>query len=88
MVGGKMSRIRLFFKGFKKGTQDFGTSIGSIVNSVALALTYLVGVGLTSIVAKAARKRFLEFEISKKRKTYWSDLNLKKKPIEEYYRRF
>jgi len=87
-VVSKMSIIRLFFKGFKQGIHEFGTSIGSIINSVLLTLTYFVGVGLTSVVAKAVHKHFLETEISKRKKTYWSDLNLTKKPIEEYYRRF
>ena len=83
-----MSIVTFFFKGFKQGTHIFGTSISSIVNSILLALTYFLAVGLTSIVAKIAHKRFLESKISKKKKTYWSDLDLKKKPVEEYYRQF
>jgi len=83
-----MSNVKFFFKGFKQGMNIFGTSIGSIINSALLALTYFLAVGLTFIAAKIVHKRFLEIKISKKKKTYWSDLNLKKKPIEEYYRQF
>ena len=83
-----MNNVMLFFKGFKQGVNVFGTGIGSIINSALLALTYFLAVGLTFIVAKIVHKRFLETKISKKKKTYWSDLDLKKKSMEEYYRQF
>lgn len=83
-----MSKIKLFFRGFKKGTKDFGDNIVLIVNVILLSVVYFIGVGLTSILAKLFRKKFLETKISKERKTYWSDLNLRKKPMEEYYRQF
>jgi len=83
-----MSKIKQFFRGFKEGFKDFGHSISVIVNSALLLAVYLVGVGLTSIFAKLSGKRFLHKKLSKSRETYWSDLNLKKKPIDEYYRQF
>ena len=83
-----MNNLKLFFKGLKKGFNIFGTSIASIINSALLVLAYFLAVGLTFIAAKIVHKSFLETMISKKEKTYWSDLNLKKKPIEEYYRQF
>ena len=76
-----------FFKGFKKGFKDFGHNVSIIINSVLLAIVYFVGVGLTSLIAKVCGKHFLEMKLSKN-KTYWSDLNLKKKTIQEYYRQF
>ncbi len=79
---------KLFFKGFKKGMHNFGGTIATIVNSGLLLIVYFIGVGITSIIAKLSGKHFLETKISKKRDSYWSDLNLKKKPIEEYYRQF
>lgn len=77
-----------FFKGFKNGMEEFGHSISTIINSVLLSIVYLIGVGVTSIIAKVFGKHFLDRKISDKEKTYWSDFNLKKKPIEEYYRQF
>jgi hypothetical protein len=74
--------------GFNKGMRNFGHSMALIINSVLLAIVYLVGVGFTSIFARLFRKHFLDIRLSKKNETYWSDLNLKKKPMEEYYRQF
>lgn len=83
-----MRKLKQFFKGFKKGTTNFGHNITLVINSILLSLVYIIGVGLTSIAAKLFGKHFLDIKWSKKKKSYWSDLNLKKKPIEEYYRQF
>ena len=83
-----MKQITAFFTGLKKGMNSFGSNISLIINSVLLLFVYLLGVGLTSIVAKLTGKHFLETKISKNEKTYWTNLNLKKKNIEEYYRQF
>ena len=83
-----MSTIKQFYVGFKIGMNNFGQNIATIVNSTLLFTVYMLGIGLTSIIARIFGKHFLETEILKKRKTYWSNLNLKKKPIETYYRQF
>jgi hypothetical protein len=83
-----MNLLRQFFKGFKKGMHTFGQNIAIIINSTLLLIVYVIGVGFTSIFAKIFRKRFLEIKISQKRNTYWLELDLKKKPIETYYRQF
>lgn len=83
-----MNAVKRFFNGFKRGTKDFGQIVGLIVNSVLLSIVYIFGVGLTSIIAKIKKKHFMEMELSKESKTYWNDLNLKKRPINEYYRQF
>ncbi|MBS3126403.1 hypothetical protein J4453_03125 [Candidatus Woesearchaeota archaeon] len=75
-----------FFKGFKKGVKMFGQNIGVIVNTALLAIVYIIGVGITSIIAKLFRKHFLDLKHSPH--SYWSDLNLKKKPMKDYYRQF
>ncbi len=77
-----------FFKGFKKGMESFGKNIAGIINAALLIIVYLIGVGLTSIIAKLFGKHFMDTKLSKKKKSYWSDLNLKKRPIEEFYRMF
>ena len=79
--------MRQFFKGLKKGMGNFGYNIALIINTILLSFVYVVGVGFTSTIAKIFRKHFLETKLSNKG-SYWSDLNLKKKPIEKYYRQF
>ena len=83
-----MNPLKLFWKGLKEGFHSFGTTINTIINTLLLLVIYLVGVGLTSLFAKLVRKHFLEMILSKNRLSYWSDLNLKKKPMKEYYRQF
>jgi len=83
-----MRELKQFFNGFMEGMKNFGQGIALIINSVLLTIVYLIGVGFTSIFAKPFRKHFLDMKLSKKKETYWSDLNLKKRPIEEYYRQF
>ncbi len=78
--------IKTFLKGAKEGMSLFGQNIALIVNTFLLFMVYLVGVGMTSLIAKLVGKHFLDMK--KKKDTYWKDFNLKKKPIEEYYRQF
>lgn len=54
-----------FFKGFKKGMKDFGNNISLIINSILLTIVYLIGVGITSIIAKLSEKSFLDSKLSK-----------------------
>jgi|TARA_B100001964_G_C14201268_1_gene585927 hypothetical protein len=83
-----MKLLNQFFSGFGKGSKMFGHNISVIINSVLLSLVYLIGVGLTSIIAKLFNKKFLDMRISKKKESYWTELSLKKRPIEEFYRQF
>lgn len=83
-----MSSLKQFFSGFKKGTQYFGHDVALVINSIFLSIVYVLGVGMTSIFAKLFRKHFLETKISKERETYWSNLDLEKEPVDNYYRQF
>ena len=80
--------MKEFFIGFKEGQKKFAENIAVIINSILLSLVYLFGVGITFIFAKIFNKHFLQLEIDKSKETYWEDLNLTKKNIEEYYRQF
>ena len=82
-----MREIKQFFTGFHKGMKGFGLNISTIINTLLLTTVYLIGIGVTSFFAKIFKKQFLEMKFLEK-DTYWSDLNLKKKPIEKYYRQF
>jgi len=83
-----MSYTKNFFSGVKEGMEMFGKNISIIINSVLLSLVYFIGVGITSISAKLFNKKFLEMKIEANKESYWSYLNLTKKPINEYYRQF
>jgi len=82
-----MKILKQFLKGFQKGMHNFGSSISIIINSILLTIVYFIGVGITSVVAKLVGKHFLDVRRDKK-DTYWSNLNLKKKSIDDYYKQF
>jgi len=76
------------FVGMKEGFKSFGANLSAVVNFILLTLVYFIGVGLTSLIAKLAKKHFLDLDKSRPRKTYWTELNLKKKDIKEYYKQY
>jgi len=78
--------MKPFYRGLKRGMGIFGENIVLIINTLLLTFVYLIGVGLTSILAKIIGKHFLDTK--SKKDTYWHNLNLKKKSIKEYYRQF
>ncbi len=82
-----MREFLQFYNGFKKGMRGFGQNIALVINAILLSLVYSIGVGLTSIAARLFGKHFLEMKLSKG-ETYWSELNLRKKKIDDYYRQF
>ena len=82
----KIIKMNNLIESFKCGAKEFSKNLAVIVNTVLLSIVYIIGIGITSITAKMFKKKFLETQ--KKKKTYWSDLNLKKKSLEEYYRQF
>ncbi len=83
-----MNSLKQFYDGFISGMKKFGHITYSSINYGLLLVVYFLGVGLTSLFAKALNKHFLDTKVPKGIKTYWSDLNLKKRPIEKYYRQF
>ena len=77
-----------FVKGFKEGKGFFEESMAFLVSAILLSVIYVVGVGASALVAKLTKKEFLQTRINKETKTYWSDLQLTKQPLEHYYRQF
>jgi hypothetical protein len=77
----KIASLKEFWNGFKR----FGENIALIVNSILLFFVYLLGIGLTFLLAKIMKKKFLETE---QKNSYWTSLNLSKKDEEYYYRQF
>ena len=84
----KMNNRKEFFDNLKKGQKNFGEDIANLVNSVLLTFVYIIGVGPTSILGRLFGKNFLNLKPDKNRKSYWEDLDINKRNIEEYYRQF
>lgn len=82
-----MKNENLFVKGFKTGFRTFGYKVTDVINFILLSVVYFVGVGVTSLAAKATKKKFLELK-QRNNKTYWKERNLGKQPLEDYYRQF
>ncbi len=68
------------------GLKNFINDINLLLISILLVIVYFLGVGLTFIFAKLSGKHFLDK--NKNPNTYWSNLNLNEKPLEEYYEQF
>lgn len=83
-----MTLPKQFLSGVKQGMHNFSSAIALIINSALLTLVYFIGIGVTSLFARFANKKFLLQKISQKRKTYWVNLDLGKKPLEEYFKQF
>ena len=66
----------------------FSSRIALLVNSIILFFVYIIGVGLSSVLAKITGKQFLTLHLNKNAATYWENLDIKKKPLKEYYRQF
>ena len=81
-----MKKLKQFFNGFQKGIKGFSDNISTIINFILLSMVYLIGIGLTSITAKIFGKHFLDMK--NKKDSYWHNLKLKNKNIEEYYKPF
>ncbi len=60
--------------------------IATLVNTIISLLIYFVGIGLTSLVAKAFGKNFLDYK--SEANSYWSELKLSNENIQSYYRQF
>lgn len=75
-----------FLRGLKLGFAAFGANISAIVNAVLLSVAYIVGIGLTALVARLSRKKFLD--VAKRKTTYWKPVSQRMHKMEESYRQF
>lgn len=69
----------------RKGINNFFRDINFLIVLISLSLSYVVGVGITFILAKIFRKSFLGLS---KKEDYWEPLNLKENKMEEYYKQY
>jgi len=77
-----------FIKGFLKGFKSFGHLITVLINSILLTFVYIIGVGISAVLSKIVSKHFLMTRLRKDKKSYWTNLNLKKEATGNYYRQF
>lgn len=80
--------LKNFFQDFLAGLKIFSANITCLVNTILLLIAYLIGIGLSFIIAKFINKHFLDLNIDKNKNTYWSDLNLTKKDLKNYLKQF
>jgi hypothetical protein len=82
---GALMTFRSFFADVQSGMKKFGSDISIIVNTILLFVVYIIGVGITALVAKIVRKHFLV--LKPKGKTLWIDAK-KEQTEESHYRQF
>lgn len=78
--------LKNFIKGFKKGFKNFGTSVTNVVNFIILLIVYILGIGLSAIVARVVGKKFLD--LSHNKDSYWVTTPIGTEDKDEYYRMY
>lgn len=74
-------------KEFARGFGDFGHFIANIVNFVLLLAVFVIAIGPISLINKAAKKHFLDFK-NKNYDSYYDDVAIEDKKLEDYYNQF
>lgn len=77
-----------FFGDLKEGSKKYGEEVAFLINCVLLSFAYLVGVGLTWIVARVFHKRFMALAPEPSKTSYWEKSTMSERKKEEYYRQF
>lgn len=77
-----------FWRGFKTGFQMIGHFVASFINVILLTFVYFFGIGLSSFLGKLKGEKFLEFEIKKEDRSYWTDLKITPRPMDVFFRQF
>jgi hypothetical protein len=75
-----------FWNGLKQGFRAFSANINAVVNTVLLSIAYVIGIGVTALVAKVAGKKFLTMQRAKG--TYWKPVQKREQPLDEAFRQF
>ncbi|MFP4119389.1 MAG: hypothetical protein ACLFTH_05015 [Candidatus Woesearchaeota archaeon] len=79
--------MKTIIKTVRRNLMKFGKRISNLINSLLLTAVYIVGVGITSLVARISGKRFLERGFEKDKNSYWNECSVSKKR-EHYYRQY
>ena len=71
--------------------KKWGKLINLVVNTILLSLVYILGVGITSLIAKLFRKKFLDVElniIEEGKESYWQTIQYTDETLKDHYRQF
>jgi hypothetical protein len=76
-----------FFKGVQSGMKLFGECTSALVNAILLSVVYLVGIGLSRLLAPRSHREMME-PPSKRSRSYWRSMRAEKRSLDEHYRQF
>lgn len=74
-----------FIRGFGKGFKLASSLVSTLINSLLLSVVYFLGVGFSSLIAKAIGRHFLD---KGKQTSYWHDIPEIKREMNRHYRQF
>lgn len=80
--------MKEFFCGFAVGFREFGHSFANAVNCALLFVVYVFGVGVTKVVARLFKRRFLDSNVNEDGASFWGALNFDSRSIQNFYRQF
>ncbi len=72
----------------REAGQEYVRLVNTIINGMLLTVVYVVGIGLTAVVAKLFGKHFLETKIDDVTVTYWNDFESAVSIKKSIYRQF
>ena len=78
--------MNIFLVGFRKGFTAFGHRVNDVITFLVLVPVYFIGVGITSIIGRLAKKKFLD--INPSGDTYWINVDEKEDTLDDYRRSF
>lgn len=82
-----MKILGFLVTGLKKGLHFLGDTLRTIINSILAGVTYIVGVGLVSIVGRLVHKEFMEMKLEPEWTSYWKKVEMPGDKA-DYYRQF
>lgn len=75
-------------RGLIRVIKQVGKKIGWVVTTILLIVIYLVGIGVSALIAKSIRKHFLKLKPEKDKTTYWLNKTRTEITLEDFQRSF
>jgi len=77
-----------FFSDARRGFEDFGKIITSVVNFFLLLLVYVLGVGMSAVITRISGKKVMDMTVDKSAKSYWKEYRHGTESKDGHYRQF
>lgn len=77
-----------FLNSIKLGFRDFGMTINQLVVTITLIAVYIIGIGISAVLARLLKIHLLDLSVSPNKESYWTKLNLSVKPLQSYLRQY